>query len=97
MCIRDRYILLLDGLVNFHANITLYLTINTPSPSHNDDLADLTVDLWRQAIAIITDYSGRRDSNAMCHTDLQQDVSRTSFLQQIEHVLFDARNLQSRH
>jgi len=39
----------------------------------------------------------------VCHSDLQQDFScasflhsRASFLHEIEHVLFDVRNLQSR-
>jgi len=32
----------------------------------------------------------------VCHSDLQQDFSCASFLHKIEHVVFDARNLQSR-
>jgi len=31
----------------------------------------------------------------VCHSDLQQDFSRASFLRKIEHVIFTERNLQS--
>ena len=82
---------------------SLYSSSDMPAGFTSPQAAGFEI---RRVYSKVTNADDRRTRNSceltcarnlyVCHTDLQQDFSRASFSHQIEHVLFDARNSQSR-